>query len=177
MTLKAYITNLNKYNRGELVGRWIDFPITDDEKEKLEEELNIYIDYNEDGDNYFFTDYDTDSPALYKMLKEHYRLEDLEEIAEALEDIADDDSELFDAILDNSTDLDEALTTYQDNNYHVYYNCYDMGDVAREYCEECGITSQIPEDLRYYFDYDAYGDYLYTMNYFIKLSNSYIEIW
>ena len=28
---RAYITNLGKYNEGELVGEWVDFPIDEDE--------------------------------------------------------------------------------------------------------------------------------------------------
>ena len=29
--LKAYVTNLGKYNEGELVGEWISFPVSADE--------------------------------------------------------------------------------------------------------------------------------------------------
>ena len=39
--MKAYITNLGKYNEGCLVGKWIDFPIDDDD---FESELESIVD-------------------------------------------------------------------------------------------------------------------------------------
>lgn len=37
--LNGYITNLGKYNEGELVGKWIEFPITEAELEEVLEEI------------------------------------------------------------------------------------------------------------------------------------------
>ena len=31
MEIKGFITNLGKYNEGQLVGEWVTFPIDDDE--------------------------------------------------------------------------------------------------------------------------------------------------
>jgi len=32
-----------------------------------------------------------------------------------------------------------------------------MTDVAEQYAEETGLLDSIPENLRYYFDFEAYG--------------------
>lgn len=29
--------------------------------------------------------------------------------------------------------------------------------VAEAYCEDCGILNSLPENLRYYFDFEAFG--------------------
>ena len=39
----------------------------------------------------------------------------------------------------------------------IYYNCSDMEDVAMEYVEETGLLHDVPDNLKYYFDYKAYG--------------------
>ena len=58
---KIYLTNLGKYNEGELVGKWIDLPISEEELEATLEEIGI------DGEKYeetFITDYETDINGL-----------------------------------------------------------------------------------------------------------------
>lgn len=53
--ISAYVTNLGKYNEGELVGKWLDFPTTQKEINKVLHEIGI------DGIRYeeiFITDYE-----------------------------------------------------------------------------------------------------------------------
>ena len=35
MTIKGFITNFGKYVEGELIGKWIEFPIYDDELQEV----------------------------------------------------------------------------------------------------------------------------------------------
>ena len=54
--LSAYVTNLGKYNEGELVGKWLDFPTTQKEINTVLKEIGI------DGIRYeeiFITDYES----------------------------------------------------------------------------------------------------------------------
>ena len=37
---EAFVTNLGKYNEGELVGEWVKFPTTEEEMQKLVELFN-----------------------------------------------------------------------------------------------------------------------------------------
>ena len=39
--MEAYITNLGKYNEGELVGKWISLPISEEELEQVLQEIGI----------------------------------------------------------------------------------------------------------------------------------------
>ena len=54
MEIKGFITNLGKYNEGELIGKWITFPIDDEELKEVLEEIGI----NERYEEYFFTDFE-----------------------------------------------------------------------------------------------------------------------
>ena len=39
----------------------------------------------------------------------------------------------------------------------IYSNCSNMTEVAEEYAEQVGLLESVPEELRYYFDFEAYG--------------------
>lgn len=41
LEMKGFITNLGKYNDGYLVGKWIDFPIDDDDFESELESIGV----------------------------------------------------------------------------------------------------------------------------------------
>lgn len=38
---EAFVTNLGKYNEGELVGEWVKFPITEEELQEVFERIGI----------------------------------------------------------------------------------------------------------------------------------------
>lgn len=54
--MNIFITNLGKYNEGELVGEWVTLPIS----EKKLQELFKRIGINEEYEEYFITDYECD---------------------------------------------------------------------------------------------------------------------
>ena len=53
---EAYVTNLGKYNEGDLIGEWVKFPTTSEKMKKVYERIGIHAEYEE----IFITDYDTD---------------------------------------------------------------------------------------------------------------------
>ena len=61
------------------------------------------------------------------------------------------------AFIENGSDVEEALDGLRDGNYMVFSNCNDMTDVVYQYIEETGLLNDVPETLRNYFDYEAYG--------------------
>ena len=86
---------------------------------------------------------------------EYSNLEKLNEMAETLEALDDNEKEVVNAIMSEGYSLEEALEKKDD--CIVYCDCNDMEDVAREYAEETGLLSSIPENLQSYFDYEAFG--------------------
>ena len=152
---RVFITNLGKYNEGELVGKWLDLPCEDIESELAS--IGVSDEPDENGvyyEEYFITDYEND--YNYKV-GEYDSLDELNEIAEELENLDEWDKEIVNAFIENGSDIEEALDGLRDGDYMVFSNCSDMTDVAYQYIEETGLLNDIPEGLRNYFDYEAYG--------------------
>ena len=147
--LNIFITNLGKYNEGELVGEWVKLPVSEEELEAVFERIGI----NEEYEEHFITDYETDITGL--KVGEYDSIEDLNELAETLEDLDEYEREIVEAMISEGYDLEEALEKKDD--CMVYHDCNDMTDVAEQYAEETGLLDSIPENLRYYFDFEAYG--------------------
>ena len=147
--LNIFITNLGKYNEGELIGEWVKLPVSEEELESVFERIGI----NEEYEEHFITDYETDITGL--KVGEYDNIEDLNELAETLEDLDEYEMEIVEAMISDGYDLEEALEKKDD--CMVYHDCNDMTDVAEQYAEETGLLDSIPENLRYYFDFEAYG--------------------
>lgn len=170
--VKVWVGNLGKYNEGNLVGRWIELPIDEDDLEKVLESIGID---NEEYEEIFIADYDIHFDS--KELGEYTSIERLNEIAERYNDLEEYEKEVFNEI---STDfkLDEAFDIVEDGDYMIYSNCDDMGDVAMQYVEETGLLNNVPGDLVDYFDYQSYGRDMEINGYYIRSSycDGYIEI-
>lgn len=147
--LNIFITNLGKYNEGELVGEWVKLPVSEEELETVFECIEI----NEEYEEYFITDYETDITGL--KVGEYDSIEDLNELAETLEDLDEYEREIVEAMISEDYDLEKALEKKDD--CVIYHDCNDMSDVAEQYAEETGLLDNIPENLRYYFDFETYG--------------------
>lgn len=147
--MRIYLTNLGKYNEGYLIGEWVDLPISNEELQKVLDRIGI----NEEYEEYFITDSETDLDGI--EIGEYSNLDDLNEMAETLESLDDDEKEVVDAIMSEGYSLEEALEKKDD--CMVYCDCSDMEDVAREYAEQTGLLDSIPENLQSYFDFEAYG--------------------
>lgn len=148
MTLRAYITNLGKYNEGELVGQWVDFPCDEDDFEEILEEIGI----NENYEEWFVTDYDCVLDGLVPELGEYPSFDELNRVAEALE--AWDDDGLAEAVVD-IWGIDTLLETTPDD--YLYFKAWNDEDIGYYYAEEFGYLDEMPERLRNYFDYEAFG--------------------
>ena len=152
---RVFITNLGKYNEGELIGKWLDLPCEDIESELAS--IGVSDEPDENGnyyEEYFITDFEND--YNYKV-GEYDSLDNLNEIAEELENLDEYDREVVNAFIENGFDIEEALDGLRDGDYMVFSNCSDMTDVAYQYIEETGLLNDVPETLRNYFDYEAYG--------------------
>jgi antirestriction protein len=79
-------------------------------------------------------------------------------------------------MLDAGLDTDEALQKVQDNEYRIYDGCYTMAEVAEMYCDETGLLSSIPDDLRMYFDFEAFGRDMDINGHFIETDSGIVEI-
>lgn len=162
--LRIYLTNLGKYNEGELIGEWVELPASEEELEAVFERIGI----NEEYEEFFITDYECDFG--YKV-GEYENLEELNKIAEQFEDLDETEKEVFQALIEEGYKSEEALEKISDSDYMIFWNCSDMEDVAREYAEETGLLNQIPDNLQSYFDFEAFGRDMSYEGHFVFTDN------
>lgn len=145
---KGYITNLGKYNEGYLIGRWIDFPISEEDLDEVLQQIGI----NEEYEEFFFTDWEDD---FGMELGEYENIDDLNELAEELQNLDSYDLEKFEALMEaEGYTAREALDRMDDA---VFYSGMELIDVAEEIVNDCYGFKNVDEIFFRYFDYEAFA--------------------
>ena len=158
----AFITNLGKYNEGALVGEWVKFPTTVEELKQVFERIGIGAkdDFGQTYEEWFITDYDCYVDGLYDLLGEYANLDELNYLASKLDDMSQDEYERFQAAMeigDHTGSIQELINLTENLDcYDIYPDIHDHDDLGRYYIEELDAM-QVPEHLRNYIDYEAYG--------------------
>ncbi len=158
----AFITNLGKYNEGDLVGEWVKFPTTPEEMQKVFERIGIgqKDEFGQPYEEWFITDYDCYVDGLYDKLGEYENLDELNYLASKLDEMSQGEYEQFQAAMeigDHAGSIQEIINLTENLDcYDVYPDIHDHDDLGRYYIEELDAM-QVPEHLRNYIDYEAYG--------------------
>jgi hypothetical protein len=167
---EAYITNLGKYNEGELRGEYLKFPATTEEVQALLSRIGI------DGVMYeeiFITDYKTDISGLCKHLGEYESIDELNYLASMLEELNEWELEKFSAAVacgEHTGSSQDLINLAQNLDCYEYYpDVNDYDDFGRYLIDELGYE-EIPKHLVDYFDYESYGE-----NYVINQSSVFTE--
>lgn len=155
--LEAYITNLGKYNEGNFVGAPLKFPTTPEAVQEVLKRIGI------DGIRYeeiFITSFESDVLGLYDHLGEYENLDELNHLACLLSELDENQLEVFEAVIDKGDHTSCAADLI---NLAQNLDCYDyhpgvdnVEALGRVYVEDMGAID-VPEHLRNYFDYEAYG--------------------
>ncbi|MDL2287997.1 antirestriction protein ArdA [Oscillospiraceae bacterium OttesenSCG-928-F05] len=155
--LQAFITNLGRYNEGCLDGEYLSLPATQDEVMALLERIHI------DGIRYeeiFITDYESDIDGLSQHLGEYESIDELNYLAQLLDDLQDYELELFAAAVqygDHTGSVKDLINLAQNlDSYQLYSGIFNEDDLGRYYAEEL-CCLDVPEHLQNYIDYEAYG--------------------
>lgn len=169
--IKVAVTNLAAYNDGCLIYKWLELPAT------AEEIAAAYkaVQRSERDEEFFISDYESDIYGL--EIGEYDSIEKLNDIATAIDELNEYDRLLFDAAVEYHG-LYEAMELLNNNaiDGYVYYGCDNMADVAKQVIESTGILDNVPEHLRCYFDYEAYGRDLDIEGVFVQLDNCIVEL-
>ena len=159
----AFITNLGKYNEGELVGEWVKFPTTAEKLKEVFQRIGIgqEDDFGQPYEEWFITDYDCYVDGLYGRLEEYENLDELNYLASKLDEMDQSDLARFQAALDacDFANLLEGLIDLTGNLdcYDIYPEIEDCDDLGRYYIEEL-VGLEVPEYLKEYIDYEGYGE-------------------
>ena len=151
---EAYITNLGKCNEGELVGETLEFPTSPQEVQALLKRIGVDgIRYEE----FFITSFDGDVLGLYDYLGEYENLDELNHLACLLSELDQGELEKFEAVLHTgahtSSVADIINLTQNLDCFEFYPDIENEEDLGRYWAEDLPI----PEELKDYFDYKAYG--------------------
>ena len=178
--VKGYITNLGKYNEGDLAYKLVSFPIDEDELNEALKSIGCkYVDengvvHNEFYEEFFFSDWECEIPFEFGEFPNISEINDIAERVEALEAYEQD---ILKVIMEEHTsDVDEALRIVEDNDYRTWDSCDNMADVAEQMVDEYGYLNDVPENLRCYIDYEKYGRDLAIEGTFLEGDGYFIEI-
>ena len=152
---RAYITNLGKYNEGELDGEWVDFPIDERDFNEVLTRIEIGPQYEE----WFVTDYDCNLNGFeWQELGEYPSFEKLQEFGQLVADITDPEavSNAYEAI----GDLQEAIEGLENGDIYYYAGVSNWDDwgqyiVSNIYGDD--VASLGVDEIERYFDYSALG--------------------
>lgn len=178
--VSGFITNLGKYNEGHLVGKWIEFPIDNDELQAVLREIGCcYTDengkrHNVEYEEFFFTDWDNEIAFDFG---EYPNISEVNDIAERVEALAAYELDVLKIILERHTsNAEEALQIVEHGYYTIWDDCINMADVAATMVEEYGYLNNAPERLQCYIDYEKWGRDLAIEGTFLEGDGFFVEI-
>lgn len=144
MELKIFVNTWKNYNEnGAEGGVWLTLPMGEEELEERLEELAEKI-----GDNspeWFVNDYETNIAEF--SIDENEDIYDINELAEELDALDDDDIEKYSAILEAVTS--DAQKAFERMDGCDFYPNATLEEVAQGYIEEC---DDIPDKWLPYID-------------------------
>ena len=160
----AFITNLWKYNEGELVGEWVKFPTTAEELKEVFKRIGIgqKDDFGCPYEEWFIANYDCYVTGLCRGFGEYENLDELNYLAARLDEMSDYDLKLFEAVVEagDCGDSVKDLINLMDNldSYMVFSNVTNDYDLGYYYIEESGCydTDKLGTLARY-IDYESFG--------------------
>lgn len=123
--IKIALTNLGKYNEGELTYAWLELPATPDEVKAAMDEIGIGGEYEE----YFISDYE----APFEI-GEYESLANLNEVAEQLEEVNG-----WDEITSGNYDAGDVINFASDLENNRIVDCatkYTQDIVSTDYIDE-----------------------------------------
>lgn len=157
--LSVYLTNLGKYNEGDLVGNWVEVDGSTDWEAELKN-IGISSEPDAEGNIYeesFISDYESNIPNISSELGEHPSFDTLDEIGEFIS--GNVDADLFRALYESLGDFDDTKRAMENGDYTFAPDVHDDENLGYYLVDEVfGGANELPkETLENYFDYESYG--------------------
>lgn len=156
----AFVTNLGKFNEGEIIGEWINFPIKQEDFQKVLDKIGI----NENYEEWFFSDYDINLSGISDVLGEYANTDELNYLAGRLKEMDSYDYEKFFAMVEDEVDLPQTglpgliNLTFNMDKYDLNTEVFDEEDLGRYViCDSGEFDRWKLVDILDYIDYEAFG--------------------
>ena len=151
--IKIALTNLRKYNEGELVFEWVDLPCED--FEEVFEQIG-------NPEEYFISDYECEIPHI--EIHEYENLEELNELAENLSVLNSHELKTIQAIIEiDGSDIEEAIDTVRDGRCFFYET--DNFEEFIDLCIDDGFFGEITNEVKEFLDYEKLTNYFKNNGY------------
>lgn len=159
MMFNVYLTNLGKYNEGELIGEWMSLPISVEGFGRILQRIGINKEYEE----WFITDYDMNISGLSRYFGEYANLEEMNYLAGRLKAIGPDGRKKFEAILENWSVEEKGIPEIINLTYNL--DCYTVLEQVKNdydlgwYCVHDAGVYELSKlgALADYIDYEKLG--------------------
>ena len=150
------MTNLGKYNEGQLVYERVAFPTDTETVQAALKKIGIDgIRYEE----FFIADYDGSMPQLHKHLGEYESIDELNHLACLLSELNEYELEVFEAVMDSGEytgSVKDLIYLAQNlDSYNFYSDIHTEEELGRMYIQELEAVP-VPEHLIDYIDYETY---------------------
>ena len=151
----VYCGTYGKYNEGSIRGAWIDLTLVKNEEEFYTICRELHQD--EQDPEFMFQDWQS-IPDRY--ISESGINSDYFDYLETIANMSETMAEAYECFINDGHDANK----FED----AYMGEYDSEqDYAEQLLEETGEINEIPQHLRYYFDYEAYARDLFINEYFM----------
>ena len=155
--ISAYIGNLGKYNEGILAVEPLRFPASTEEVQAVLSKIGV------DGIRYeeiFIADYETNVAGLRNHLGEGESIDELNYLASLLDGLDNGQKAKYEAALslgEYTGSVKDLINLTQNLDcYEFYPEVQNEEELGRYLIDECGALD-VPEHIKDYFDYEAYG--------------------
>lgn len=153
----VYVGTYAKYNNGSIEGKWINLldDVTDREDfyEKIAE-----LHSDEADPEFMFQDYENMPRGIVSETSINWDY--IDGLRRVLEEYGEEYAEAYALFVENFHDTDE------ENFYESYSGTADSEeDYAVQLLEETGELNALPQNLRYYFDYEKFARDLFINDY------------
>ena len=164
--ISIFLTNLGKYNEGDLVGEWVELPTTKENLSQVMKRIGIGSKdaFGQPYEEWFISDYDYHVGDLAKCLGEYENLNELNYLAAKIEDLCESERKTFEAVMEYDAGAGirgaaDAINAIENLDcYRLYDGAYNERDLGWCLLEEEGIYDlDNLGNLRNYIDYEAFG--------------------
>lgn len=155
---QIYVRSLEDYNSGRGIGEWIDIEGMD--ADEIGDAIEEYLEGRREKtggahEEWAIHDYEGIDPSLFG---EYPSIEELGAFMEALDKVQDADA--FMVFMEymgsprNAREIEEHADAFED----AFAGHWDSEEeYAYGYIEDTGLLDSLPENLRYYFDYQSFA--------------------
>lgn len=150
--IRIFVTNLSEYVSGCLIGEYVELPIPWD---KFQEVLNR-IGIDEQHEEYFISDYESLFSNLH--ISEYAGIDELNELAERIEELADFDYDKLGAVLEceSCMSIAEILEVLDElDSFDLIADISTEEDLGEYYLED--IFYGVPDTVLRYIDTQRLG--------------------